>query len=99
MHARVSTFQASPDGLDAALEQARAEVLPAARALDGFRGMLVLLDRETGRSMAVTLWRDRDALVASEQAADRLRREAAQASGERIVAVERYEVGLLELEE
>jgi heme-degrading monooxygenase HmoA len=91
MFARVSRFQGTPE--DAA-ESASGigEVVEKAEALAGFAGMIYLIDRSSGRTMAVTLWESEEAMRASEEAADRIRADEAQKSGASVVAVERYEV-------
>jgi heme-degrading monooxygenase HmoA len=92
MHARVSTFTGDPSGIDQITAQARDVVLPAARGLAGFKGMLAMGDRATGKVVAITFWESEQAMADSEEAANRLRADAAQAGGEEIVGVERFEV-------
>jgi heme-degrading monooxygenase HmoA len=72
-------------------------ILPAARQLEGFRGVLSLTDRANGRGLTVTLWETEEAMQASEEAANLLRDEAARAFGGTIVGVDRYEVAFSEL--
>ena len=55
-----------------------------------------MIDRTTGKSVAITLWQDEQAMRESEEAANRLRAESAEAAGGSIVSVERYEVALFE---
>jgi len=90
--ARVSRFDGSPDQIDSATEYARDNILPRVRALDGWKGVLSLADRETGRGCLITFWESTDALQASEERADDLRRESADASGGTITSVERYDL-------
>ena len=97
MYARVNTFQGSPDRLDESRQDALDHVLPLARRVDGFLGLLSLVDRSSGREIAITLWRDADAMRASEGWADQVRSEGAELHGETIVSVERYEVAIAEL--
>jgi heme-degrading monooxygenase HmoA len=97
VHARVSIFEGSPDQIDEMLRQAREQVLPSARQMDGFKGLIALGDRQSGKSLGITFWESEEALRASEEAANRMRGETAEASGEEIAGVERYEVGLFEL--
>jgi heme-degrading monooxygenase HmoA len=97
MFARVSTFQGPPDQTSEGIRVAREQILPAARLQDGFLGIYLLYDRESGRSLAITLWETEEDMRASEEAALRARTESAQASGDVIVGVERYEVALQEL--
>jgi heme-degrading monooxygenase HmoA len=98
MYARVSTFEGSPGAIDQEASTVEARVLPAARELEGFRGLIALADRGTGRAIGITLWESRQAMEASEEAADRLRQDTAGASDQRIAGVERYEVTVFALE-
>ena len=98
MHARVSIFEGSPDEIDEGLRQAREQVLPRARQMDGFKGLIALGDRQSGKTLGITFWESEEAMRASEEAANRMRGETAEASGEQIAGVERYEVGLFEIE-
>ena len=97
MFARVSTFQGQPDQTAEGIKVAREQILPAARLQDGFRGIYLLFDRESGRLLSITLWETEEDMKASEDAALRARTESAEAAGEVIVGVERYEVALQEL--
>jgi heme-degrading monooxygenase HmoA len=97
LFARVSTFQGPPDQTSEGIRVAREQILPAARLQDGFVGIYLLYDRESGRSLAITIWKTEADMRASEEAALRARTESAQASGDAIVGVERYEVALQEL--
>jgi len=92
MFARVSTFDGPAEGIDAVAREAEARVLPSVKEEDGFRGMLVLGDRVSGKSISITLWDTEQALTASEQAANRLRHEAADAAGIKVASVELFEV-------
>jgi heme-degrading monooxygenase HmoA len=94
MFARVSTFQGPPDQTAEGIRLAREQILPAAKLMDGFKGIYLLFDRESGKSLSVTLWETEADMQASEEAANRLRAESTDASGEMIVGVERYEVAL-----
>lgn len=97
MFARVSTFRGPVDRTSEGIRVAREQILPAARLQDGFRGIYILFDRESGESIALTLWETEADLRASEEAALRARTESARVSGETIVGVRRYEVALQEL--
>ncbi len=98
MHARVSIFEGSPDQIDEMLRQAQEQVLPIARRMDGFKGLIALGDRQSGKTLGITFWESEEAMRASEEAASRMRSETAEASEEQIAGVERYEVGLIEIE-
>ncbi len=97
MFARISTFQGPPDQTAEGIRVAREQILPAARLQEGFLGIYLLYDRESGRSLSITFWESEEDMKASEEAALRARTESAEAAGEVIVGVERYEVALQEL--
>jgi heme-degrading monooxygenase HmoA len=94
MFARVSTFQGPPDQTAEGIRIAREQILPAAKLMDGFKGIYLLFDWESGKSLSVTLWETEEDMRASEEAANRVRAESADTSGETVVGVERYEVAL-----
>jgi heme-degrading monooxygenase HmoA len=99
MYARVSTIQGSTDQIDDGIDRLRETTVPAVKQLDGCKGIVTLVDRQSGKSVAITLWETEDAMRASEEQANRLRREAADSlgdTGEPIV--ERYEVAVYEVE-
>ena len=97
MFARVSTFQGPPDRTAEGIRVAREQILPAARLQDGFKGIYLLYDSESGKSLSITLWETEEDMKASEEAALRARTESAQTTGDVILSVERYEVALQEL--
>jgi heme-degrading monooxygenase HmoA len=97
MFARVSAFQGPPDQTVEGIRVAREQILPAARLQDGFKGIYLLFDRESGKSLSITLWETEEDMNASEEAASRVRTVSAEAAGETIIGVERYEVALQEL--
>jgi len=66
--------------------------------MDGFKGMIALGDRQSGKMLGITFWESEEAMRASEEEANRLREESAEASEETIAGVERYEVGFFEVE-
>src|SRR5919202_1605058 len=50
-----------------------------------------------GKTLGITFWENEEAMRASEEAASRMREESAEAGGDTIAGVERYEVGLFEV--
>ena len=99
MHARVSIFEGgNPDQVDEMFRQVREQVLPGAKQMDGFKGLIALGDRQSGKSLGITFWESEEALRVSEEAANQMRQESAEDLGEQIAGVERYEVGFFEVE-
>jgi len=76
--------------MDEGIRQAREVVLPGAKQMDGFKGIIALGDRQSGKTLGITFWESEEAMRASEEAASRLREESAQVGGDTIVGVERY---------
>jgi heme-degrading monooxygenase HmoA len=92
--ARVSTYTGTSDEIDEAIRQFRENVLPSVEQLDGFKGAYFLVDRQNGKSLTVALWESEEAMRTSEEAANSLRSEVADALGTQMVGVERYEVAV-----
>jgi heme-degrading monooxygenase HmoA len=91
---RVSTYAGTPDELDEAIRQVRENALPKPMQPDGYKGAYLLVDRQNGKSLSVTLWESKEAMSTCEEAANSLRTEVASALGTQMVGVERYEVGI-----
>ena len=94
MFARVSTYTGTSDEIDEAIRQVRENTLPKLKQLDGYQGAYFLVDRQKGKSLSVTLWEGEEAMNTSEEAANSLRSEVADALGTQMVGVERYEVAV-----
>ena len=63
MHARVATFELG-DGLDETVSRIRSEVESGTRppGLEDAKGVMVLVDRASGKSIGITLFDDEEAL-------------------------------------
>lgn len=96
MYARVSRFHGAGDG--GGSRPNVEDVVPTLREMDGFRGLISLVNGEGGDALAITLWESEEAMRASEAQADAIRRDMAEAAGDEIRGVERYEVEALRLE-
>jgi len=68
------------------------QIIPEAKQIPGFQGGYWCMDRETGKSMAITLWESLEALEASEEFARKLREEAKQEVEAATMQVSVYEV-------
>jgi heme-degrading monooxygenase HmoA len=97
--ARLSSYQGAPVPTQGDITPRAREILEQIRDLAGFRGLFLLVDRATGKSVSLTLWQDEQAMRASESLTNRIRQESAAREGERIVRVERFEVGFQHLKE
>jgi heme-degrading monooxygenase HmoA len=98
MHARVSSYHSPPEQLnDAAVDDMKANILPRVFEMDGNRGAIFLMDRETGKQLSITLWETAEAMRASEEKANQVRGDAAQTTSGNVGNVERFEVSVAEL--
>lgn len=68
MHARVTRITNDPADLTDEMLAFRRAVIGQAQASPGYRGCIDLIDRETGRAIAITLWETEADLRASERA-------------------------------
>jgi len=90
--ARITKFEGPPERLDELRYVVVERAMPAVRRLEGFAGILVLADRQTGNVQVVVLWDSEETMSASEDSAYWFRTYSAETSGERITGVERYEI-------
>ena len=90
MWARVSTYQFPFENVDQTLDQFN----EALGSLDepGLKRAELLVDRQSGKGMTITVWESEDALQASVEAANRIRSGAADAAGASILEVQHYEL-------
>src|ERR1051326_9026538 len=86
MVARVTTVQGDAANIDEVVKTIREQVVPIAARMSGFRGILTLVDRASGKAISVTLWSDADAMQRSEAFADEQRRASA-AAGSTVLSV------------
>ncbi|MGW7458753.1 hypothetical protein [Streptomyces sp. NPDC054797] len=98
MFARLSTYQGSPVPPEGDLTAQSEAVVRQVQDVPGFRGVYYLVDRATGQAKSLTLWEDEGTMLASEEQATRIREETARREGQRIVSVERFEVGFSHLQ-
>ena len=92
MFGRMTTLEGSPESVDGGIAALREQVFPGVRDMAGFKGMIGFADRATGKMMAVTLWETEEQMKASEEGANSLRANTAEATSARIANVERLEV-------
>jgi heme-degrading monooxygenase HmoA len=66
MYARVTLAQLQPGKVDELLHFLRDNVVPAAQAQQGFKGLLLLTNDTTNKGIAIALWETEAAMAASE---------------------------------
>jgi heme-degrading monooxygenase HmoA len=89
MHARIATFESDPAKIDDAIEMVRGEV-GSGDTPPGLEGakMLMLINRETGKGLGVTLFESEDAMRRGDEALNAM----SPGASERRTSVEFYEV-------
>jgi heme-degrading monooxygenase HmoA len=93
----IRTEGGSAQSLEDRVQIARERVLPKARELEGFKGVVALGDRESGDSLLIVFWEDREALEAAAEQAGKLRAQT-YTEDETETSVEAFEVLMLDLE-
>jgi hypothetical protein len=97
MHARVSTIVGSPDQVEAGITDFRDNSTSWVKE-EGGRGGILLVDRDTGKAIALTLWSDEENMRQSEEAANELRRRVSEEmQSTQPATVERYEVAVFDV--
>lgn len=81
VYARSTTIEAQPSSIDAGIAHIRDQVMPALQEVEGFVGLSLLLDRETGRCIATSAWESQQAMHAGAERVRPIRDRAAQAFG------------------
>jgi hypothetical protein len=96
MYARVATFESDPADVDKAIEMVRGEV-HASEAPEGLEGtkMLMLVNRETGKGLGITLFDSEEAMRRGDAALNAM----SPGGTERRTSVEFYEVPVQTVEE
>ncbi len=89
MHARIATFESDPANVDDAINMVRAEV-ESGETPPGLEGakMLMLVNRETGKGVGITLFESEEAMRRGDEALNAMNPGAT----ERRTSVEFYEV-------
>ena len=93
MIARVSTFRGPAEHLEEGFAIYRERIAPWLRDATGFRGWLGLIDRESGKAIAISFWATRED-AESPSAGAGLRDEVATTVGTPLESAEFYEVEL-----
>jgi heme-degrading monooxygenase HmoA len=95
MHARVSRIEMDPGKIDDSIKEIEEGILPTLKGTDGFKALMVGVDRSSGKVIGVAYWDSEEAMKAAEEVGDSSRKQAAEAGGATSrPEVERYEVAI-----
>lgn len=92
MFARITTINGTAEKIGDAVRVVENDVMPASKALPGFKHGYWLADRKTGNMLALTLFETEKDLQDSEAEASQLRKTSTEKLGFEIKNVERFEV-------
>ncbi len=95
-YVRMTTYQTDPRKLEDGIRFAREQALAANRQQPGFQGARLLVDRRSGKTVAVTLWENEAAARAAESTLSQTRAQAAQLVGATHPITEIFEMVLNE---
>jgi hypothetical protein len=95
MYARSTTLRARPGSIDDGIAFVRGKVMSAANAMEGFVGLSMICDRESGHCIATSAWATQDALNSSERLMGPMRQSAAEVFGGSQLSVDRWEIAAL----
>lgn len=95
MYARSTTINAQPSAIDSGVAHLRDEVMPQLQGLDGFVGMSLLTDWESGRCIVVTAWESQDAMNAVAEQVRPIREKATQMFSGGAPTVDEWDIAIL----
>lgn len=95
MYARSTTINAQPSAIDSGVAHLRDEVMPQLQGLQGFVGMSLLTDRQSGRCIVVTAWESQDAMNAVAEQVRPIREKATQMFSGGPATVEEWDIAIL----
>jgi heme-degrading monooxygenase HmoA len=97
VYARVTVVQGSPEKIQQGVESFSNSILPAAQSVTGYRAAFLLVDRQTGKGMGITIWESEDARRRGAEAVDEARTATIKAMGGTVPPVEEFEVVVSDL--
>jgi hypothetical protein len=95
VHARSTTIQAQTSSIDDGIAYMRDDLMPELENIDGYVGISLLVDRESGRCIITAAYESEDAMRAAADKAKELRSQAAERFGGDVQKIEEWEIGVL----
>jgi hypothetical protein len=81
MYARHVTVRGSGERIEEGVRAIREHVIPVLKECNGFRGQLLLVDREKGEAIGISLWDTEEEMLASEEKVSGVRQQTADSVG------------------
>lgn len=95
VHARSTTIQAQTSSIDDGIAYMRDDLMSELENIDGFVGISLLVDRESGRCIITVAYESEETLQASAERAKQLRSQAVERFGGTVDKIEQWEIGCL----
>jgi hypothetical protein len=95
VHARSTTIQAQTSSIDDGIAYMRDDLMPELENIDGYVGISLLVDRESGRCIITAAYESEDAMHAAADKAKQLRSQAAERFGGDVQKIEEWEIGVV----
>jgi hypothetical protein len=92
LYASMATVNGPPEDFDKVAAMAGESLLPWIRQFEGYKGFIVLADRETSTAHFMTLWNSREALERSAHSRKQVREQLAKTAGAEIASAGAYTV-------
>lgn len=89
MFARVSTYKSGPETVS---DTPSEDIVSRVLKIPGCKGIYYLNGKETDKALSITLWESEEAMTASREEANKLRKESSEEEKVQIVEVEEFEV-------
>jgi quinol monooxygenase YgiN len=98
MYARSTSIRSHPEKLDDGIEYVTKQVLPTIGAAEGCIGLSMLTNRDDGRCIVTTSWRDEESMRATAEDARTLRHSLQHTLGGEHADVQEWEIAVLHRE-
>jgi hypothetical protein len=95
VHARSTTIQAQTSSIDDGIAYMRDDVMRELENVDGYVGISLLVDRDSGRCIITAAYQTEDAMRAAADKANQLRSQATERFGGSVEKIEEWEIGVL----
>jgi hypothetical protein len=95
VHARTTSIQAQTSSIDSGIAYMRDELMSELEKIDGYVGISLLVDRDSGRCIITAAYETEDAMRSSADKAKQLRSQAADRFGGNVEKIEEWEIGVL----
>ena len=92
MYVSMSKFRGDIDDLSGTARMAGEAMLAWLQQMDGYRGLLALVDEKAGSAFFVTFWESEEALAKTRTARSSLRDQMASTAGAEVVGTEEFAV-------